>query len=315
MTWGQKTSEQTDIGIDPINGNSKIGFNRDHSTSTGGNDDPEDSDNDDDIPEAIKDVEVNLSDETKCISSPERLENCISDINSGGRRTSREGDIYNTTVRAGSMSSLTIGPVVDNHPMRQRKKSVCSPVNGLKDECNDSDLIPINGSSNEENPVVALSDLEEDLHSELESPSNIEEPVPTQFDTKVDITMPNEGQPKIDIKQEITNVYHGPVYHMDAEVVKAILLENPHILAQICDRELASLPKIKHNLNRIGRPSCPKERKDDAAISIEGEKSRNETERKVNWKRNSSRRIKPDGTEPLKNDISQVMSFCLSDHY
>ena len=67
MTWGQKTSEQTDI--DPIDGNTKIGFNRDHSTSTGGNDDPEDSDNDDDIPEAIKDVEVNLSDETKYISS------------------------------------------------------------------------------------------------------------------------------------------------------------------------------------------------------------------------------------------------------
>ena len=315
MPWGQKTSEQTDIGIDQIDGNTKIGLNRDYPTNAGCNNDQEDSDNDDDIPEAIKDVEVNLSDETKCISSPERLENCISDINSGGRRISREGDIYNTTVRAGSMSSLTIGPVVDSHPMRQRKKSVCSPVNGSKHECNDSDLIPINGSSNEENPVVALSDLEEDLHSELESPSNTEEPVPTQFDTKVDITMPNEGQPKIDIKQEITNVYHGPVYHMDAEVVKAILLENPHILAQICDRELASLPKIKHNLNRIGRPSCPKERKDDATISIEGEKSRNETERKVNWKRNSSRRIKPDGTEIPKNDINQVRSFCQSDHF
>ena len=170
-------------------------------------------------------------------------------------------------------------------------------------------LVPIDGSSNEENLVAAVSDLEEDLNSELESPSNIEEPVPTQFDTKVDITMPNEGQPKIDIKQEITNVYHGPVYHMDAEVVKAILLENPHILAQICDRELASLPKIKHNSSRIGRPSCPKERKDETAISIEGEKSRNETERKVNWKRNSSRRIKPDGTETLKNDINQVRSF------
>ena len=313
MTRGQKTSEQTDI--DPIDGNTKIGFNRDHSTNTGGNDDPEDSDNSDDIPEALKDVEINLSDETKCITSSECLENCISDINSGGRRISREGDVYNTTVRAGSMSSLTIGPVVDNHPMRQRKKSVCSPVNGLKDECNDSDLIPINGSSNEENLVAAVSDLEEDLSSELESPSNIEEPVPTQFDTKVDITMPNEGQPKIDIKQEITNVYHGPVYHMDAEVVKAILLENPHILAQICDRELASLPKIKHNLNRIGRPSCPKERKDETAISIEGEKSRNETERKVNWKRNSSRRIKPDGTETLKNDINQVRSFSQSDHF
>ena len=310
MTRGQKTSEQTDI--DPIDGNTKIGFNRDHSTNTGGNDDPEDSDNSDDIPEALKDVEINLSDETKCITSSECLENCISDINSGGRKISREGDVYNTTVRAGSMSSLTIGPVVDNHPMRQRKKSVCSPVNGSKHECNDSDLIPINGSSKDENLVVALSDLEEDLHSELESPSNIEEPVPTQFDTKVDITMPNEGQPKIDIKQEITNVYHGPVYHMDAEVVKAILLENPNILAQICDRELASLPKIKHNLSRVGRP---KERKDDTSISIEDEKSRNETERKVNWKRNSSRRIKPDGTETLKNDISKVMSFSKPDHF
>ena len=312
MTRGQKTSKETDIGNGPIDGNTKIGSNRDPSTNSVDNDDPADSDNDDDIPEALKDVEMNLSHETKCITSSEPLDNCISDINSGGRRISREGDIYNTTVRAGSMSSLTIGPVVDNHPMRQRKKSVCSPVNGSNNECNGSDLIPINGSSNEENLVAALSDLEEDLHSELKTQSNIEEPVPTQFDTKVDITMPNEGQPKIDIKQEITNVYQGPVYHMDAEVVKAILLENPHILAQICDRELASLPKIKHNLSRIGHPSCPKERKDDTAISIEGKKSRNETERKVDWKRNSSRRIKPDGT---KTQANQVRSLSQSDHY
>ena len=312
MAWGQKTSEETDIGNDPLDKNTMIEFNRDNLINSGDFDNPEDSDIESDIPEALKDVDINLSDETNCVSSSELGENFIYDKNTCGRRVSREGDIYNTTVKAGSMTSLTIGPVVDNHPMRQRKKSICSPVNGLKNECNDPDFIPILGSSNEENLVAALSDLEEDVHSELESPSNIEEPVPTQFDTKVDITMPNEGQPKIDIKQEITNVYHGPVYHMDAEVVKAILLENPHILAQICDRELASLPKIKHNLSRVGRP---KERKDDTSISIEDEKSRNETERKVNWKRNSSRRIKPDGTETLKNDISKVRSFSKPYHF
>ena len=106
MTWGQKTAEETDIGNGPTDGNTKVEFNRDHSTSSGDNDKPEDSDNDGDIPEALKDFEMNLSDETKCITSSERLENCISDINSGGRRISREGDIYNTTVRAGSMLSL-----------------------------------------------------------------------------------------------------------------------------------------------------------------------------------------------------------------
>ena len=63
--------------------------------------------------------------------------------------------------------------------------------------------------------------------------------------------MPNEGPPKIEIQQQIENNYHGPVYMLDAETTKKLILDNPNIIAltfEYQSGEVSSLIGIKNFL-------------------------------------------------------------------
>ena len=256
------------------------------------------------------------------------------------RRYSREaGDVYNNTIRAESLNTLTIGPVVENHHQykRHRRISTCSSNNNLSQTnsnnaisnnaineamdtvlemqpnptpTNDKDVI-LESPSDDENENGCdknINDIEND------SDSNTSPPCKPQFDTKVNIRMPNEGPPKIEIQQQIENNYHGPVYMLDAETTKKLILDNPNIIAQICNREMASIPKINHASPKEkcnGENSV--EQKESSFETIHEEKilSTNMTRQRVQWNQKSCRK-RNQRHDDCSNDTSTV-SFYL--HY
>ena len=200
------------------------------------------------------------------------------------------GDIYQSTVKTATINQLTIGPTVENVSRRTRRASMTSNGNARRN----SELEP--NYTNENNTTSKGTAEEEHQYDRSVSYSEDEESVttPNNFDTKVNITMPNEGPPKIEV--QITNQYHGPIFHLDAEATKEILSRDHNIIAQIYARETSAMPNIivsqpkteMRNGGEMGNTVG------DSVINMEGNEHTTNRPQHVDFLRRSSRKRKRD---------------------
>ena len=128
--------------------------------------------------------------------------------------------------------------------------------------------------------------------------------------------MPNEGPPKIEIQQQIENNYLGPVYILDAETTKQIILSNPGIVAQICDREMADIPKINHTKesNKRCEENIIGENGEDFTLPNSNiGSSTNKVRQNIKFNQKSFRKRNQRQHDNCSNDINKV-SFCFDYH-
>jgi hypothetical protein len=203
------------------------------------------------------------------------------------------------------VSTLIIGPVEENNHRKQRKASTSSTVNnGFRNDSIESELVQNTSTdNNEENIIMEGSSDEEEASTNCSNEEDNEAATKTQFDTKVNIKMPNEGPPKIEIQQHITHQYHGPVYQLDAETTKQILQAHPNMITQICDRDLADVPKITHK-NKISNPGCLRTQ-DDISIPID----QDDIKRSMKGERRSYRKKNQNRNDDLPTDINKVRLY------
>ena len=297
-----------------------------------GNNNIDDSDDSDEMPD-FDDNEEDPKVDVRYSRPPSKQEKSCN-APSIERRVSKEGgDVYNNTIRAQSVSSLTIGPVVENHHQvkRHRRISTCSSSNNLSagnssnsaipniehDNIKDTvlEMLPTSMPTNNDNVILedSSSDEEDKDHNEhldnTEDNSRSAPPSKAQFDTKVNIRMPNEGPPKIEIQQQIENNYLGPVYILDAETTKQIILANPSIVAQICDREMANIPKINHTKSLKERNEENLEGQNEKNLSISNAEKgscSNRMRQNVQWNQKSFRKRNQRQHDDCSNDMNKV---------
>ena len=204
------------------------------------------------------------------------------------------GDIYQSTVKTETINQLLIGPTNENVSRRTRRASVCSNGNAHRnsDEPNytNENTATSKGTADEDHPYDPSASYSEDEDS-VTSPNN--------FDTKVNITMPNEGPPKIEV--QITNQYHGPIFHLDAEATKEILSKDHNIIAQIYAREMSAMPNIilHQSKTEIKDGGEMVNTKGDSFIDMEGNEHATNRPQHVDCLRRSSRKRKRD--PPVSN--------------
>ena len=245
--------------------------------------------------------------------SSENAEHTVCNEHLYERRVSK--DKYNTNINAETVRSVIIGPVDEtNHLARkQRKASTCSIANnGFKNDPTESELVQNTSTDDNEENIIMEDSSDEEEENSTNCSKEENEPqaaTKTQFDTKVNIKMPNEGPPKIEIQQHITHQYHGPVYQLDAETTKQILQAHPNIIAQICDRDMADVPKITHK-NKLSNQRGPSylRREDDISIPIDEDDNKRSSDNKK-WERKSYRKKNQTRNDDLPTDINKVQLY------
>ena len=291
----------------------------------------DDSDDSDEMPDFDDDQESAIEDSKNHESLFKQQISC-NGTSMENQYSKERGDVYNNTIRTDSISSLIIGPKVENNHLvqkaskRQRKISCTSQSNNtsaanindaisnntegeLKDtvlEMNPNPIAPILESSADEEEL----DFEENIADYEEgSNSSISPPSKAQFDTKVNIRMPNEGPPKIEIQQQIENKYLGPVYILDAETTKQLVLMNPSIIAQICNRETANIPRINDtnpSIRKTEQETGETSWKKPCTSTADKDLSTNGTRQRVQWNKKSFRKRNQRLNKDCSNESNKV---------
>ena len=272
-------------------------------------------DSDDDSGEELSNIKmgsnpVKASEPIASLNNPSTYNNerHLYNINSAERQILKEGDVYNSTVKANSLTSLTIGPVVEQLVRKHRRTSTCDTTAEIMNESPESEISPTCTDYSSQDTILEGSSDEEEEYSSGYSEKSGDHPASNQYDTKVNIKMPNEGPPKIDINQQITNHYQGPVFQLDAEATKAILLADPNIIAHICQREMVNMPKIKHNASKQNyqeRFESAKHYK-DTTIPMEEENNIKKLPENEKWPRKICRTRNRKGQDSPSNDNNKV---------
>ena len=326
------TASNFNSAIDDVN-RSKVNLSSDMAC----NNNTDDSDDDDEIPPDLVDDGENVKGDFENRGNYYQQEMPYNAPHFERRYSKEAGDVYNNTIRAESLNTLTIGPVVENHHQykRHRKISTCSSNNNLS-QTNSNNAISNNANNEVMDTVLEMqpnliatndkniksespstdekeNDCDENIKDvENDSDSNTSLPGKTQFDTKVNIRMPNEGPPKIEIQQQIVNNYHGPVYMLDAETTKKLILDNPNIIAQICNREMSSMPKINHTNSKEkcnGKSSVEQEEQDFEDDNEKKDLNTNMMRQRVQWNQRSFQKRNQRQPGDCSNDISTVSFY------
>lgn len=304
-----------------------------------GSNNVDDSDDSDEMPDFDDDRESPKEDSKNHETSFKQQMSCNGTL-MDNPYSKEGGDVYNNTIRTESISSLIIGPKVENNhkylqkPSKRHRKISTTSQSNITSAANINDAISnytegeITQNDNSNNtegevndtvlemnpnpiaPILESSSDEEELDLEENisdlgdgSNSSISPPSKAQFDTKVNIRMPNEGPPKIEIHQQIENKYLGPVYILDAETTKQLVLMNPSIIAQICNRETANIPRINDtnpSVRKTEQETGETSRKKPCTSTADKDLSTNGTRQRVQWNKKSFRKR----NQRLNNDCS-----------
>ena len=311
-----------------------------------GNDNFDDSDDSDEMPDFDHNLESAIEDSKNRDTSFKQQMSC-NGISMENPYSKEGGDVYNNTIRTESISSLVIGPKVENNhkyvqkPSKRHRKISSTSQSNITSAANINDAISNDTKeaisenhdrSNTEkevkdtvlemnpNPIAPIlesssdeeeQDLEENISDFGEdSDSTISPPSKAQFDTKVNIRMPNEGPPKIEIQQQIENKYLGPVYILDAETTKQLVLMNPSLIAQICNRETANIPRINDINQSIRKPEQERREtnwKKPCASTADKDISANGTRQRVQWNQKSFRKRNQRLNKDCSNENKKVI--------
>ena len=310
-----------------------------------GNDNFDDSDDSDEMPDFDHNLESAIEDSKNRETSFKQQMSC-NGISMENPYSKEGGDVYNNTIRTESISSLVIGPKVENNhkyvqkPCKRHRKISSTSQSNITSATNINDAIsndtegPMTQNDNGNNtegeikdtvlemnpnpiaPILESSSDEEELDLEenitdVEEGSNstISPPSKAQFDTKVNIRMPNEGPPKIEIQQQIENKYLGPVYILDAETTKQLVLMNPSIIAQICNRETANIPRINdinQSMRKTEQETGESNRKKSCTSTADKDLSANGTRQRVQLNQRSFRKRNQRLNKDCSNESNKV---------